>query len=203
MDNASSTRISFNDLFLLSVIIIQSIIIIFREFYSCSCCPPHSFFNKLSCLLVDFTDKFSIHNAPIPYCNTLDGKLAQEMAEREIVDHGEELGIGEVEEVMGKLGTCYDPEGDKLQERISSNDVSYMLEEKEPSIEEVQEAFRVFDENDDGFISAEELRKVLIRLCYVQITEVECRRMIETHDENGDGLIDFDEFVRVMSISLS
>ncbi|XP_057481135.1 probable calcium-binding protein CML46 [Actinidia eriantha] len=105
----------------------------------------------------------------------------------------------EVEVVMGKLGISCSPEGGKFQERLGSDDLSNLFEEKEPSLEEVKEAFNVFDEDRDGFIDAKELQSVLCGLGFKEGLEMQrCRSMIAAFDENGDGRIDFTEFVKFM-----
>lgn len=62
--------------------------------------------------------------------------------------------------------------------------------------EELREAFRVFDEDGDGFISASELKSVLTRLGLANGEDVE--QMICTVDKNSDGLVDFEEFKHMM-----
>ncbi|KAK9278798.1 hypothetical protein L1049_028377 [Liquidambar formosana] len=103
---------------------------------------------------------------------------------------------------MEKLGISCDPNGDKLQERLGSNEVANLFEEEEPSLEEVKEAFEIFDENSDGFIDAKELKKVICTLGFMVVSDVECERMIRVFDDNGDGKIDFNEFVRLVENSL-
>lgn len=65
--------------------------------------------------------------------------------------------------------------------------------------EEMREAFRVFDQNGDGYITIEELRSVLVSLGLKQGRTVEeCRQMISKVDANGDGRVDFKEFKQMM-----
>ncbi|OHS94714.1 Calmodulin [Tritrichomonas foetus] len=59
--------------------------------------------------------------------------------------------------------------------------------------EELREAFRVFDRDNDGFITPQELRTLLISLGLDSSAEV-IRRMINEADRNRDGKIDFNEF---------
>ncbi|CAA6661899.1 unnamed protein product [Spirodela intermedia] len=69
--------------------------------------------------------------------------------------------------------------------------------------EELAEAFRVFDENGDGFISAKELQSVLGKLGLSEgrdITRV-CE-MISSVDRDHDGRVDFSEFKNMM-VSIS
>ncbi|KAK8887576.1 hypothetical protein M9Y10_038626 [Tritrichomonas musculus] len=58
---------------------------------------------------------------------------------------------------------------------------------------ELREAFRVFDRDNDGFITPQELRTLLISLGLDSSAEV-IRRMINEADHNRDGKIDFNEF---------
>ncbi|KAL1531730.1 putative calcium-binding protein CML46 [Salvia divinorum] len=77
-----------------------------------------------------------------------------------------------------------------------------IFERAEPSVEEVREAFRTFDENDDGFVDAEELGKVLSSLGLVGLSRQECERMIMVFDDDGDGRISFGEFLKLIEESL-
>ncbi|XP_042506932.1 probable calcium-binding protein CML45 [Macadamia integrifolia] len=108
---------------------------------------------------------------------------------------------GEVETVMENLGIFVNKDKDKLQERMGLEELSALFEE-EPSIEEVKEAFDVFDENKDGFIDAGELQRVVCSLGFAEGSEVQdCRKMIRAFDMNRDGKIDFGEFVKFMENS--
>lgn len=66
--------------------------------------------------------------------------------------------------------------------------------------EELREAFRVFDKDHDGHISKAELRHVMISLGE-KLTDDEVDGMIQEADLDGDGLVNFDEFVRMMMLS--
>lgn len=58
---------------------------------------------------------------------------------------------------------------------------------------------RAFDHNNDGAISMSELRDAMTR--YGQtFTVEECEEMFREADKNGDGEIDFDEFVSIMMV---
>ncbi|KAK7397304.1 hypothetical protein VNO78_18472 [Psophocarpus tetragonolobus] len=63
--------------------------------------------------------------------------------------------------------------------------------------EELKEAFRVFDKDHDGYISASELRSVM-RTIGEKVTDEEVEQMVKEADLDGDGLVDYEEFVRMM-----
>ncbi|XVF88335.1 hypothetical protein PTKIN_Ptkin19aG0042400 [Pterospermum kingtungense] len=64
---------------------------------------------------------------------------------------------------------------------------------------ELKEAFEVFDKDKDGLISVEELGSVLCSLGLNEGNKVEdCKAMIRKVDMDGDGMVNFDEFKRMM-----
>mmetsp|Transcript_2492 Transcript_2492/g.5990 ORF Transcript_2492/g.5990 Transcript_2492/m.5990 type:complete len:149 (+) Transcript_2492:108-554(+) len=63
--------------------------------------------------------------------------------------------------------------------------------------EEMLEAFRVFDTDGDGSITAEELRQIFVNLGE-KLTDEEISDMIEEADTDGDGEINYQEFVTMM-----
>jgi len=64
--------------------------------------------------------------------------------------------------------------------------------------EEIREAFRVFDKDGSGQISADEMRSVMANLGE-NLTDEEIDEMIREADVNGDGEVDFEEFARMMT----
>ncbi|XP_076442019.1 calmodulin-alpha-like [Babylonia areolata] len=63
---------------------------------------------------------------------------------------------------------------------------------------ELKEAFKVFDKDGNGFISAAELRHVMTNLGE-KLTDEEVDEMIREADIDGDGQINYEEFVNMMS----
>lgn len=61
----------------------------------------------------------------------------------------------------------------------------------------IRDAFRVFDVNDNGFISANELRHVATNLGE-KLSEDEANEMIRVADSDGDGLINYNDFINMM-----
>ncbi|GLT47274.1 hypothetical protein SLA2020_209820 [Shorea laevis] len=63
---------------------------------------------------------------------------------------------------------------------------------------DIHSAFHMFDLNQDGKISAEEVMEVLRRLGDTHSLE-DCRRMVRAVDTDGDGMVDMDEFIAMMT----
>ncbi|GFT57523.1 calmodulin [Nephila pilipes] len=84
---------------------------------------------------------------------------------------------------------------------IEFNEFCFMMSNKmkeRDSEKELKEAFRVFDKNGDGFISAPELRNVMTNLGE-KLTDEEVEDMIKEADLDGDGLVNYDEFVNILT----
>jgi calmodulin len=64
--------------------------------------------------------------------------------------------------------------------------------------EELKEAFRVFDKNNDGLISSNELRHVMTSLGE-RLSEEEVDDMIKEADLDGDGQVNYEEFVNILT----
>ena len=64
--------------------------------------------------------------------------------------------------------------------------------------DKVREAFHVFDVNGNGLVSAVELRHVVTTLGD-ELTEQEANEMIRKADVGDDGLINYNDFVNMMS----
>jgi len=113
-----------------------------------------------------------------------------------------ELRREDIEMVMEKIGMSFSQEGNREKKFITSDEFSAMFEENEPSLEEVKEAFCVFDENSDGFIDAKELQRVLCKLGFREGVDLDaCHMMIVAHDQDQDGRINFHDFVKFMESS--
>lgn len=63
---------------------------------------------------------------------------------------------------------------------------------------ELRETFKTLDVDSSGFIDVENLKEIMSRLG-TTLTEEEARKMIDIADYKHNGVIDFDEFVELMS----
>lgn len=64
--------------------------------------------------------------------------------------------------------------------------------------DELRQAFKTFDRDRNGLITAAELRHVMTNLGE-KLTDEECDEMIKEADLDGDGMVNYDEFVRMMT----
>ena len=67
-----------------------------------------------------------------------------------------------------------------------------------PSEKDTYDAFRVFDKDGNGFISPTELRYVMTKMGQ-ELTDEEVDQMIQEADLDGDGQVNYREFVKMMT----
>ncbi|XP_028397525.1 calmodulin-alpha-like [Dendronephthya gigantea] len=67
----------------------------------------------------------------------------------------------------------------------------------EEQVEEYRDAFRFFDKDESGYITTKELGSIM-RSLGQNPTEVELQDIMNTVDFDGNGTIDFNEFVNMM-----
>ena len=82
----------------------------------------------------------------------------------------------------GKI--CYREFSDIMKQKIRRNN---FLKE-----------FQLLDTNGDGKISAHEVKSVIKRVGKVTKTDAEIQKIIKDVDDNGDGYLDYNEFLNVM-----
>ena len=68
-----------------------------------------------------------------------------------------------------------------MSKKITTNDTE----------EEIRDAFRIFDKDGNGLISAHELRQIMMNLGE-KVTDEELDEMMREADLNGDGQIDYE-----------
>lgn len=81
----------------------------------------------------------------------------------------------------------------RSRSRNAKNDEERKLSEEE----EMRQAFKVFDIDGNGVIDAQELR-LTMRNLGENLTDEDVKAMIRAADKNGDGKIDYEEFIKMM-----
>uniref|UniRef100_A0A2C9K3E6 EF-hand domain-containing protein n=1 Tax=Biomphalaria glabrata TaxID=6526 RepID=A0A2C9K3E6_BIOGL len=75
--------------------------------------------------------------------------------------------------------------------------LSENFESKDKIQNDLREAFKVFDRDGNGFITASELRYTMTNLGE-KMTDKEVDQMIDEADRNGDGRVDYNEFIEMI-----
>lgn len=78
---------------------------------------------------------------------------------------------------------------------INNEEISQLTSE---NIAEYKDAFKLFDKDQDGFITIDELESVMNSLGQFP-TKSELKEMIDEVDSDGNGKIDFSEFLTMMA----
>jgi calcium-binding protein CML len=153
-------------------------------------------------LVKDLTEVFKIFD------KNGDGKISQAELGLTLLSLGEKPTAEELHRMVKEVDADGDGEID-LKEFIYLNTVGLGGADEEngdghgasaASIRDaIQDAFQVFDLDKNGFISADELLKVLTGLGDNQLTLDDCRNMIKSVDKDGDERVDFTEFQQMMS----
>lgn len=94
---------------------------------------------------------------------------------------------------------------DHLYDTIEFNEFLQMMskqQKEDVSIDCLLDAFRIFDKDEDGFITVEELTRIMTSLGE-KMAQKELNEMIKEADSDGDGLINYQEFCGVLCIDNS
>ncbi|XP_058077215.1 probable calcium-binding protein CML23 [Magnolia sinica] len=130
------------------------------------------------------------------YDSNGDGKISSAELESMLRSFGSSDPVEEAESMV----RAADLDGDgyiSLEEFLSVN-----VAEKDSSkcLEDLRNAFDLFDHDKNGLISAEELHHVMLAIGE-KASLNDCQQMIKGIDQNGDGAVNFDEFLRMMTQS--
>ncbi|KAF9649947.1 putative calmodulin [Thelephora ganbajun] len=107
------------------------------------------------------------------------------------------LGLDPTEAEIRKMINEIDSDGDGTIDFREFLTMMAMKMNDADSGEEIKEAFKVFDRDGSGYISAAELKQVLASLGE-RLTDDEIDMMIGEVDVDRDGQIDYEEFVNMM-----
>lgn len=89
---------------------------------------------------------------------------------------------------------------DQIYDTIEFNEFLQMMSKQQSNSmteDSLKDAFRIFDKDDDGFISVEELRHIMQSLGE-KMSDKELDEMVLEADSDKDGLINYQEFVQVL-----
>ncbi|KAJ1287052.1 hypothetical protein BS78_03G401100 [Paspalum vaginatum] len=103
----------------------------------------------------------------------------------------------ELEAVLRRLGHGA-PSDDEL-DAVAAMAACPPAADADADADDLMEAFRVFDADGDGRITAEELRAVMEAILGAGCSLDDCRRMIGGVDADGDGFVGFQDFARMMA----
>ncbi|XP_052206674.1 calmodulin-like protein 3 [Diospyros lotus] len=121
------------------------------------------------------------------------------ITKKELNDSLENMGIFIPDSELTQMIQKIDVNGDGCVDIDEFGDLYQSIMDERDEEEDMREAFNVFDQNGDGFITVEELRSVLASLGIKQgRTAEDCRRMIMKVDSDGDGMVNFAEFKQMM-----
>ena len=80
--------------------------------------------------------------------------------------------------------------------------MSNFVELTDTQIEEFREVFNIFDADKNGSICPKELG-IVMRALGTNPTEAELKEMMEDADNNGNGVIEFEEFLGLMTVMMN
>lgn len=124
-----------------------------------------------------------------------DGRISKE----ELSDSLENLGIFIQEKELFNMIEKIDVNGDGCVDIEEFGELYQSLMDERDEENDMKEAFNVFDQNGDGFITVDELRAVLSSMGLKQGRTIEdCKRMIVKVDVDGDGRVNYKEFKQMM-----
>mmetsp|Transcript_9977 Transcript_9977/g.23841 ORF Transcript_9977/g.23841 Transcript_9977/m.23841 type:complete len:149 (-) Transcript_9977:64-510(-) len=140
----------------------------------------------------DYRDAFAIFD------QDTDGVVSRKELQAMMQKLGNEVTDAEIKDIITESGSSKAsgityPEFQKLMGMGIKN-----LREPEDPEDELRHAFRLFDQDGDGFISAKELGKALSNYGGFQATDKEVEQVISEATHNADRRISYDVFKRVM-----
>lgn len=121
------------------------------------------------------------------------------ITKKELNDSLENLGIFIPDKELSQMIEKIDANCDGCVDINEFGELYRSIMNERDEEDDMKEAFDVFDQNGDGFISVDELRSVLVSLGVKQGRTVEdCKRMIMKVDVDGDGRVNYKEFRQMM-----
>merc|ERR1711872_1002088 len=111
------------------------------------------------------------------------------------------MGQNPTEDEVLNLVIEYDVNGDGTIDFDEFLEMMRKQAEQQDNSAELKEAFKIFDRDGNGYIDAAELKKV-VTLYGERLSLEEAEELLNEADMDGDGKLDFEEFVKMMSWDL-
>merc|ERR1719369_2119989 len=108
---------------------------------------------------------------------------------------GKEVTQAKMNEMMSGLDSDLNTSIDTLE---FLNKMSMKIRELDDYKEDIREAFQTFDRDGSGFLCVDKLRKALTSLGE-ELTEEQANNIINQFDVDGDGRINYEEFLTMMT----
>ena len=125
-----------------------------------------------------------------------DGKISAKELENAMQSMGQNPTVDEVQEMMREVDLNQDG-------KIDFDEFMYLMTKSSPDTQtedEVINAFRVFDKEGNGLIASSELKHIMMTIGD-KMTEEEADEMVNEADIDEDGMINYEEFMRMMMAS--
>lgn len=124
-----------------------------------------------------------------------DGRITKE----ELNDSLENLGLFIPDKELTQMIHKIDANGDGCVDMDEFESLYRSIMDENDDEDDMRDAFNVFDQDGDGFITVEELKSVMGSLGLKQGKTLEdCKKMIVQVDVDGDGRINYKEFLQMM-----
>ena len=125
-----------------------------------------------------------------------DGKISGKELQNAMFSMGQSPTEDEINEMMREVDLNQDG-------KIDFDEFMILMTKNSPDTqaeEEVINAFRVFDKEGNGLIASSELKHIMMTIGD-KMTEEEADEMVNEADIDEDGMINYEEFVRMMMAS--
>lgn len=107
------------------------------------------------------------------------------------------MGQNPTEDEVLNLVIEYDVNGDGTIDFDEFMEMMKKQAEHQDNSAELKEAFKIFDRDGNGYIDARELKKVVTQYG-ARLSLEEAEELLHEADLDGDGKLDYDEFVQMM-----